>query len=381
MPRLFHLANFNSTNIGNGALISGTERVLQEDLGERIEFVREAWDDYNFEKRFDEDFVRRVNEESDCLLVGGAVAINGRAYLSNSGWRLDLPPELWPTIRVPILIGGISHRFWKDQPFHHLDRFRSSVRFLLQRENTWFGVRNDGTKAWMENLLQESLPGIHEMPDPALFVETRESFHPELKPGCRNVLIAFNSEDEEWRFGPSGAEAKANFLTILSRVVVRLFDEWKDIQLILCPHYLDDFRFMAEFIQHLPPRIAHRHTVAAGMYRVSQTGYFYDLYRSVDLAVAMRVHSMSPSIGLGVPCVPITSQSRMVHFLEDVGLEQLSVDFGDPELENQLYLKMSACLNRPKNIKVLMQKAVEECRGRMRKFTRAAAELTGASAL
>ena len=50
--RFLHLANFNSTNIGNGALISGTERILKEDLGD-VDFTPAVWDDYTFElKKF-----------------------------------------------------------------------------------------------------------------------------------------------------------------------------------------------------------------------------------------------------------------------------------------------------------------------------------------
>src|SRR5216117_2630998 len=46
--KLIHLANFNSTNIGNGALIFGTERVLQQDWRAPVVFIPEPWDDYTF---------------------------------------------------------------------------------------------------------------------------------------------------------------------------------------------------------------------------------------------------------------------------------------------------------------------------------------------
>ena len=38
MIRLLHLANYGSTNIGNGALIQGTERVVNEDFTHDIEW-------------------------------------------------------------------------------------------------------------------------------------------------------------------------------------------------------------------------------------------------------------------------------------------------------------------------------------------------------
>jgi hypothetical protein len=40
--RLIHLANHGSTNIGNGALIQGTERVVSEDFPCDIEWIPAA---------------------------------------------------------------------------------------------------------------------------------------------------------------------------------------------------------------------------------------------------------------------------------------------------------------------------------------------------
>ena len=61
--KLIHLANFNSTNIGNGALIKGLENIFSEDFGKEIDWICEAWDDYTFGfKDFDEEFVKFVNQ-------------------------------------------------------------------------------------------------------------------------------------------------------------------------------------------------------------------------------------------------------------------------------------------------------------------------------
>ena len=83
--RFLHLANHHSTNIGNGALIFGTERVLREDLGSDIEFIPVPWDDYTFGlKEFDRKFVDLVNDTSDCLLVGGTDLAGCRLALGSA---------------------------------------------------------------------------------------------------------------------------------------------------------------------------------------------------------------------------------------------------------------------------------------------------------
>jgi hypothetical protein len=56
--RLVHLANFNSTNIGNGALANGLELVLEEDFSHAIKWTRLPWDDFTFNIcDFDHDFM------------------------------------------------------------------------------------------------------------------------------------------------------------------------------------------------------------------------------------------------------------------------------------------------------------------------------------
>lgn len=371
MTRVFHLANFNSTNVGNGALTSGTERALREDLPSGATFVQEPWDDYNFERRFDAEFVRRVNAESDVFLIGGAVAINGRVYLTQSGMRVDLPLDLWAKIERPIVLHGISYRFWEGQEFHHLDKFRATVQYLHDHPRALFGVRNDGTKAWLEQLLELELPRVIAVPDPALYLETDRGFHPELRDGAKNVLIAFNNEDEEFRFRESAGESRAArqkvLLQEIAAAVTQLFEEFP-VNLILCPHYLDDYRMIGEFIQYLPPRIAHRHTVVAGMQRAAQSPYFYGLYAQADLVVAMRVHSMSPSIGLGVPVIPLVSQSRMTDFLDDVGLADIAVAFDEPHFSAPLLAKARAALQQPEPLRARLRAATAACRERTRSF-------------
>ena len=84
---LIHLANTNSTNIGNGALIDGLESTIEEDFPVPVKWLREPWDDYTFGfTDFDEAFVNKVNS-SDGLIVGGAVAFNGRNYNQYTGTR------------------------------------------------------------------------------------------------------------------------------------------------------------------------------------------------------------------------------------------------------------------------------------------------------
>ncbi|MEQ8247497.1 MAG: polysaccharide pyruvyl transferase family protein [Alphaproteobacteria bacterium] len=345
--KLLHLANSLSTNIGNGALILGTERVLDEDLGP-IEWLREPWDDYTFERRkFDDTFVEKVNA-TDGLLVGAAVAINGRPYLANGGMRLDLPPPLWAKVRKPIIVYGISYRHWPGQPFHHLEKLRETVRVLLDRPDCFFSVRNDGTKQWLEELLGISDERIREVPDPAIYVPKSQVEAAELEPGRPNIIFAPNGEDSDLRFGSRGnaSEYRQRILGAVARVLTSVVER-TNANIILVPHYLDDYGMISELWPMLPPRIAHQNTVSTGLRRIGSTEEFYGLYAGADVAISMRVHSMSPSIGLGVPMVPLVTQDRMRAFLSRASLEDFVVDAFSDDLEEQLLSLTLGCLEKP----------------------------------
>src|SRR5262249_17860706 len=152
---------------------------------------------------------------------------------------------------------------------------------------------------------------------------------------------SLNNEDESWRFRDEAQ--KKEFLTQLALAVENLASKW-DLNVILCPHYLDDYKIMAEFMQMLTPRIAHQKLVSSGLLRVSQATYFYDLYSKADIALSMRIHSMSPAIGLGLPMLALSSQKRMAEFLNTAGLQDFKVDVFEAGLQEKVVSKVEYLL-------------------------------------
>lgn len=401
---LLHLANFNSSNIGNGALILGCERLLREDYsGGSIHFIPEPWDDYTFDIRtFDESFVEKVNA-TDGLLIGGAVAINARPYLTRTGMRFDLPLPLWRNIKRPIIFYGIAYRVWPYQKFHHLDQFIHTVTAALQNDNVLFGVRNDGTKEWIEGLLGFRSDKLIEVPDPGVFVTTEHSFHEQIDPKRINVILALNNEDELFRYGGRlrehlsktlggiiqesrlngfmkymwlGEKRRKRIVKEIATAVEKLCEQ-HNLNIILVPHYLDDFKMMAEFNSALKPRIAHQHTVSFGMLKVPHAKYFYDLYAKADLVLSMRIHSLSPSIGLGTPMLALSTQDRITAFMNKTGLNRYLIDVFSNHLSDQIVEKVNAILKNRDAVKNDFDGAKQRMRDRMREFNIGVFQLLG----
>lgn len=376
--RLLHFANSKSTNIGNGALILGAETAIGEDFPRAIEWEREPWDDYTFDKRrFDAALVERINT-FDAMVVGGAVSINGRDYLRNAGMRFDLPFELWPRLRKPIVFYGLSYRHWAGQPFHHLDKLKQALDYILAAPNMMFSVRNDGTAAWLEDLCGLPSGTVTSIPDPGLYVPTAtDEDYIELPRDRINVMIAFNNEDAVYRYGGRGREyvsrslgaflgdrTAARLAEVASRyrarrdhivagmvyAVERIAKEW-NAHFVLVPHYFDDYRMLSDFVSRCRPQVAHQAMLSTGLTTLDGTRRFYGRYARANLAVSMRVHSMSPAIGLGVPTVPFVTQDRIWDFLRAADLADVGVDAFADDVGDRLHTAMNAALKEPQSLR------------------------------
>lgn len=391
--KLIHLANFNSTNIGNGALISGLERLFAEDFPVKIQWHKEPWDDYTFGfRRFDRKFVDLINQY-DGLVVNGAVAIHGRAYLKETGMRFELPLALMTKVRKPVIFYGISYRHFKGQEFYNQETLRKTLAAMSGMANVFFGVRNDGTKRWLEETLRvpkDILGRVHEIPDTGVFVAAEAGEYPEIIPGRRVILFSPNDEDAVYRYGDANRKSaqktgyrlneKAPELKALNwernrrRLILAFANSLSKVlgktgaQLLLVPHYLHDLRFIADLGDVLPPQTAHQATISTGLMRVGGTGYFYGRYLAADLAISMRVHSMSPCIGLGVPMIPLVTQPRMWDFLRATGLDDLGLDAFSTNLECELDRECASVLSDPDDRKRRFRKAQDAMRKQARQL-------------
>jgi polysaccharide pyruvyl transferase WcaK-like protein len=200
-----------------------------------------------------------------------------------------------------------------------------------------------------------------------VFVDAVSGYYPEIVDGVRNVIIAFNDEDAVQRYDEKAGRSREALIEGLSVVIERLAENYP-INIILCPHYFDDFRMMSAFIERIKPHLAHQSMVASGLSRVKDTAYFYGRYMRADLAISMRVHSMSPCIGLGVPMVALTTQDRMRDFIERLDLQSQAVDAFDPQMTERLYERAVYSLENGEEVRLRFAKARAGLREQTRVF-------------
>jgi hypothetical protein len=230
--------------------------------------------------------------------------------------------------------------------------------------------------------------------------------HPELEAGKANVILALNDEIKttlkeqlDPSATPDGATGwRPRGWGRLSRVwakppvwetgmyaihrqialALRKLATERELNVILCAHDPSDLWAVGDFIRHMPAAERDVCVFAASGLSVPKTPRFYDLYAKSDAAISMRVHSMNPAIGIGVPVVPVLSQERMRVFMRDAGLEALCTDVRDPALGDVLLDRVRAALDRPADVRAALEAARISLRERTAAFNRVVEEFVTA---
>jgi len=326
------LANARSSNIGNGALLEGTLRVLREDFPSKIFSRVLPWDEYSFQRKdFDEDFIADINEKSDLLLVIGAVTFNGRPYYTRGGMRFDLDPEQMAGIKKPVVFYGLSYRFWGGTEYGHLDKLKAAIDYIDGREDFLLALRDDGSMEWLTKMVGFPLTSAVTIPDPAMFVP-HGSEHA-AKSDQKQVFISLNNEDAATRFREP--DSLALLLDAIASAITHVVEKW-NAQVTIVNHYFDDLELVNPLLNRLAPWIAHMHVESVGPAHIRDTEGFYSHYERADVVISMRVHSMTPAVGMGIPCIILESQDRISSFSKKLGLQDMTIGIYDQELPSKL---------------------------------------------
>ena len=195
--KILFLTNARSPNPGNWALFEGTKNLIGNFVHERFKTEIFAWDDITFQDSiFPESFFEQVNQ-AQLLWIIGAVTFNGRKEHSLGGSRFNLDSRQLDKIKIPMVLGGVSYRFWEHQRYFNKEALVKATSYLLERDNCVYGVRNDGTKPWLETIVNFSSKRILEFPDPGFFALDSLKFENHMPKG---LILSLNNEDASSRF-------------------------------------------------------------------------------------------------------------------------------------------------------------------------------------
>jgi len=336
------LANSKSPNPGNWALIAGTKALIEETFGANVEFDIISWDDITFtDSLFRKDFFQRVNI-SDLFWVVGAVTFNGRDEHVRGGCRLNLSGTDLAQIKTPMVLGGVSYRYWSDNIYPRKEELTQLLNNLTSKDSCLIGLRNDGTKKWLAELTSIESQNIMEFPDPGMFAMRTPKG---INVGRSGLIFSLNNEDSDSRF--SAAEERENLIQAMALACLSFWENY-DEYVSFAPHSFEDYELFSELITLLPKRLLHQRVSVLPIPPAHESKKFYEYYSNARAVIATRVHSMSPSIGMGIPTLIISSQDRLINYTNKIGIrryviEQSKIGKRDGVIAEELIRVLNSC--------------------------------------
>lgn len=384
MVRVWHIAT-HTTNIGDGALVQGIQRTMQEDCSQKLEFIDDClmhYSNYWGAKQYDSDFVHRINTECDLLLIGGGGMLDGSRSSTNSGMGFNLPLELFDQIKVPIVFYAVGHNTFNGQVYWNKSKLEALIKYVNNRKDAIFSVRNDGTRERLIELIGDIASGVHEIPDPGMYVHCDGADRKVVSSSKINIVIQLAGDNESarlsglhWSFVPFLGKKvlshrKTKALTRLGNAL-QIISVDRDVHFVLCPHLLRDLSITSEFYNLIPNNFSRLKFESSAILCGSRNAStFFDLYNQADLIIGMRGHSVICGVGLGTPTIALSSHNKVIGYMRSIGLEDRSVDINDSNSETKLIVLINRLLDTKNDEQVRLQKIRDDCRKQSQQFHR-----------
>ncbi|MBX3611662.1 MAG: polysaccharide pyruvyl transferase family protein [Hydrogenophaga sp.] len=323
--RVLHLASFVG-NIGDLANHAGARRLLAKHVPFRLEFTElEIREFYWKQRTFDAAFVDYANS-FDLLIIGGGNYFELWVDHSMTGTSIDISPDLMQRLTVPTLFHSLGVDTGQGYTERSAGRFRAFIETVLDRDNMFVSVRNDGsTRALNEVLGTTMAQHIPTMPDGGFFAAPPRSATSGRSP-CIGINIAGDMLDKRF----DGGLNVDGFLEELATACCGLLDQQPDMRIVLMPHIWRDVSLIAQLL----PRFADsylRRRVAVGRLEPTQNGLdeFLANYQAFDLVLGMRFHANVCPIGMGVPTRGLLNYPQVQRLYEELDLPERLVDVRD----------------------------------------------------
>ena len=208
---------------------------------------------------------------------------------------------------------------------------KQTLTSLCDNERNKIAVRNDGTKEWLRNVIDFQHDNLRVIPDPGLFV--RYNVNKVEYSGIPYICVSLNNEDANDRF--QGKNLQTKFITDFAEILNYVLDNFpQDIYLV--PHSFEDLSLIEQVTKRISPRNLHQRVRVLGLPRFENAESVYEVYENASLVIASRVHSMSPALGMKIPVIVITTQERLTHFMSEMGLGMLVLDYSEKDLIRKL---------------------------------------------
>lgn len=339
--RVLHLASFVG-NIGDLANHAGARRLLARHVPFRLEFTElEIREFYWKQRHFDAAFVDYANS-FDLLIIGGGNYFELWVDHSLTGTSIDIAPELLRRLTVPTLLHSLGVDTGQGYTERSAARFKAFMTTVLERDDMFVSVRNDGSTRALREVLGEAMASrIPMLPDGGFFAGTRAGPKAPDQGLCMGINIAGDMLDKRF----DRALGVDGFLDELAAASCALMDRHPDLRIVLMPHIWRDVALIAQLLPRFADSYLRRRVVVGRLEpTVRGLGDFLASYQAFDVVLGMRFHANVCPIGMGVPTRGLLNYPQVQRLYEELDLPERLVVVRDPGFGVQLLDAVSADL-------------------------------------
>lgn len=334
---ILHIASHN-INVGDGALISSIHRRLKYIAGIPLKF--KAFDIVDFEPEYGGATLAQVDFAGHALtLIGGGGTIDSKRNRTTSGMAFPMSGQDIRQCKSPLAYVAIGYNLFGDQYLRNKEALIAVLNACADKGFP-FSVRNDGSLERLQEAVGVAAEHVIEVPDPGFFIQIDDTHHaPQITPKRPRIIIQLAADNAAQRFSfyrndlLNRAMNKLPFIdtsehltTVLSNLVVWFVQEY-DAEIILAPHIATDIQLTADILRKLPTCIARKNARVLGIPSPLNADRFFAAYKQADLVIGMRGHSVICAVGLGVPCVALSTHPKVSGFMEKSGVADWSVAY------------------------------------------------------
>lgn len=344
--RVLHLASF-AGNIGDVANHAGARWLFRDQLGVDLEVEElEIREFYWKQRQFDANFVDYANS-FDLLLIGGGNYFEVWVEKSATGTSIDIAPDVLAALSVPTLFYALGVDTGQGYTETTVSRFRAFLATLLERDNMFVCVRNDGSSRALTELVSSQVADIVPMmPDGGFFAGRALGLAQARMDGRRTIGMNIAGDMADQRYGEG--EGYKTFLGQLSMLSQQLIDLSDDVELMLVPHIWRDVQLLSDLLGQIPdPYIRRRMIIGPLEPRAPGLRPFLADYAKCSAVLGMRFHANVCPVGMGVPTVGLVSYPQVRLLYEEMQAPQRLVHVNSPSFVADTVAKTRAILDHP----------------------------------
>lgn len=339
MKKILHVASHH-INVGDGALIWAIQNRLKHVAGEALHF--DNIDVVDFDASYGGLSIETLNfDQYDLILVGGGGTIDARRDRIVSGMAFPLGAEQIRQLNTPLAYIGLGYNLFYAEPFRCKDALINVIEACKAR-NFPFSVRNDTSLERLRHAIGTTGDYVEEIPDPGYFIQADPNHHaPQfIDDHHPRIILQIAADNAAKRYSTLHNDLWNRVLTKLSinttgtiETSIAALISWLvqtfDAHVVLAPHITTDLQITANIINQVPKKIRRKSVRVLGVAHPQKAPQYFSGYADADLIIGMRGHSVICAVGLGRPCIGLSSHPKIRGFMEKCGLEDYVLDYSD----------------------------------------------------